>query len=42
VTAVRGLFDDAGSSGDIALVLCKAAAITALFAPRTARLYGTA
>jgi ABC-2 type transport system permease protein len=42
VTAVRGLLDGTGSSEDVALVLCEATAITAVFAPLTARLHGTA
>jgi ABC-2 type transport system permease protein len=38
-TAVRGLMDGEAQGGDIALVLGIAAAMTAVFAPLTARLY---
>jgi ABC-2 type transport system permease protein len=39
VTAARGLMDGTSSAGDIILVLAIAAAITAVFAPLTTRLY---
>ena len=42
VTAMRGLMSGAADGGDIALVLAEAAAIVAVFAPLTARLYGRA
>jgi ABC-2 type transport system permease protein len=38
-TAVRGLMGGSASAGDIGLVLGEAAALTAVFAPLTARLY---
>ncbi len=40
VTAVRGVMAGAASAGDIGLVLAEAVALTAVFAPVTARLYG--
>lgn len=40
VTAVRGAMAGAADAGDIALVLGEAVAITAVFAPLTARRYG--
>jgi ABC-2 type transport system permease protein len=39
VTATRGLMAGAASAGDVALVLGEAAALTAVFAPLTVRLY---
>ena len=39
VTAVRGLMDGTAMAGEIALVLGTAAALTAVFAPLTVRLY---
>jgi ABC-2 type transport system permease protein len=39
VTACRGLMDGSADAGEIALVLGAAAALTAVFAPLTARLY---
>jgi ABC-2 type transport system permease protein len=39
VTAVRGLMEGGASAGDLALVLGEAAALTAVFAPLTVRLY---
>jgi ABC-2 type transport system permease protein len=39
VTAARGLMDGTASAGDIALVFAIAAALTAVFAPLTMRLY---
>jgi ABC-2 type transport system permease protein len=39
VTATRGLMDGGASFGDVALVLGEAAALTAIFAPLTVRLY---
>jgi ABC-2 type transport system permease protein len=39
VTATRGLMDGGASAGDIMLVLAEAAALTAIFAPITVRLY---
>jgi ABC-2 type transport system permease protein len=39
VTAVRGVMEGAASLGDIALPLATAAALTAVFAPLTVRLY---
>jgi ABC-2 type transport system permease protein len=41
VTAARGLMDGTASAGDIFLVLGEAAAVTAVFAPLTMRLYRT-
>jgi ABC-2 type transport system permease protein len=41
VTASRGLMEGSASGGDIALVLVTAAALTAVFAPLTTRLYRT-
>jgi ABC-2 type transport system permease protein len=41
VTACRGLMDGTASAGDVLLVLGIAAAITAIFAPLTVRLYRT-
>ena len=40
VTAMRGVMVGAASAGDVALVLGEAVALTAIFAPLTARLYG--
>jgi len=40
VTAMRGVMVGSTSAGDVALVLGEAAALTAVFAPLTARLYG--
>jgi len=40
VTAVRGVMAGAASGGDVGLVLAEAVALTAIFAPLTARLYG--
>jgi ABC-2 type transport system permease protein len=39
VTATRGLMNGDASAGDIGLVLAEAAALTAIFAPLTVRLY---
>ena len=39
VTATRGLMEGNAEGGDIAIVLLTAAALTAIFAPLTARLY---
>jgi ABC-2 type transport system permease protein len=39
VTATRGLMQDHASAADIALALAEAAAVTAIFAPLTVRLY---
>ncbi|WP_354698068.1 Daunorubicin/doxorubicin resistance ABC transporter permease protein DrrB [Paraconexibacter sp. AEG42_29] len=39
VTAVRGLMEGDVAAGDLGLVLAEAAALTAVFAPLTARLY---
>ena len=39
MTATRGLMEGNASAGDIALVLVEAAALTAVFAPLTVRLY---
>ena len=39
VTATRGLMGDGATAGQIALVLAEAAAVTAVFAPLTVRLY---
>ena len=39
VTATRGLMEGDADAGDIALVLGEAAALTAVFAPLTVRLY---
>jgi ABC-2 type transport system permease protein len=39
VTATRGLMEGNAEAGDIAIVLLTAAALTAIFAPLTARLY---
>jgi ABC-2 type transport system permease protein len=39
VTATRGLMEGSAQSGDIAIVLATAVALTAIFAPLTARLY---
>jgi ABC-2 type transport system permease protein len=41
VTASRGLMEGSASGGDIAVVLVTAAALTAVFAPLTTRLYRT-
>jgi len=41
-TASRGLMDGTAATGDIAIVLATAAALTAVFAPLTTRLYGRA
>lgn len=38
--ASRGLMDGTASAGDIGIVLATAAALTAVFAPLTTRLYG--
>ena len=38
-TASRGLMEGAADGGDIAIVLATAAALTAVFAPLTTRLY---
>jgi len=38
-TASRGLMDGTAAAGDIAIVLATAAALTAVFAPLTTRLY---
>jgi ABC-2 type transport system permease protein len=38
-TASRGLMDGDAAAGDIAIVLAVAAALTAIFAPLTTRLY---
>ena len=40
-TAVRGVMYGAASAGDISLVLLEAAVLVAVFAPLTARLYGS-
>jgi ABC-2 type transport system permease protein len=40
-TASRGLMDGGADGGDIAIVLATAAALTAVFAPLTTRLYGS-
>jgi ABC-2 type transport system permease protein len=40
-TASRGLMEGNAEAGDIAIVLATAAAITAVFAPLTVRLYRT-
>jgi len=40
VTAIRGVMVGSTSAGDVALVLGEAVALTAVFAPLTARLYG--
>jgi len=41
VTAVRGLLDGTASAGEVGLVVAMAAALTAVFAPLTVRLYRT-
>jgi ABC-2 type transport system permease protein len=41
VTASRGLMEGNASGGDILVVLVTAAALTAVFAPLTTRLYRT-